>query len=316
MSKKNIALIVSGVLLILGIFIATAGGLLHGRVTSIFFNSDGIHTSERNEDVMTKQLSSFKNIDVSTDSIRIELIKSDRNEIEYVVHDQQKVSVCDVIDDTLTFKTNTKFTLMMFSFEESYVKIYYKDDNQLENVSLQTTSGSVYVNDVNAKKLVTKSTSGAQNISNIVANDFTVNGTSGSIKLNNVNCDEVSVENTSGSIKVDDITSKNIYVKNTSGSIKLYDVNSNKTTLKGTSGSIYLQGELKGKTQVKNTSGSVRVHTSLPKSDYGYSLSTTSGSTKVNDETFKGSTGDIRENFIDAAASSGSVKIYFDSLGK
>ncbi len=275
------------------------------------------YTTESNSsgECMRTQLDSFKNIDVSIHAGRIELIKSNQNAIEYNIHTQEKVSVCEIANDTFTFKTSFRFSIKMFSFKETYVKIYYKDDTILENISLKTNSGRVETNNITAKNLAIKSTSGSLKMSDIKASNINVTGVSGSVKLDNISSDTVNVHNTSGSISIDGVTCQDIFVKNMSGSIKLYGAKTSSAKINGTSGSIYVQGQLMGRSIIHNTSGSVKVHTSLPKSEYGYKLSSTSGSTKVDNNTFKGCILEEKLNFIDASTMSGSVKVHFNSKG-
>lgn len=316
MGKKNIALKVAGLLLLTGFFLAIAGRLMHGTFNSVLIGRNGIYTTKESGETMTTKLTSFKNIDISICSGRIELIKSNKDAVEYNLHNSEKVTVCDVIGDTFTFKTEARFTISLFNFQDTYVKIYYKDDAELENIFLKTISGSVDANDITAKNVTIKSTSGSQSISNIKADEIELNETSGSIKVANISGDTVSVKNNSGSVTIDGIRCKDISIKSISGSTKLYNADTNSATINGTSGSIYIQGSPKGKTFINSVSGSIKVYSNLPKSEYGYKLSSTSGSTKVDDSAFKGSVGEEKANFIDASNTSGSVKLYFNSMDK
>jgi len=316
MDKKNNALKVAGVLILVGIFLAIAGVLMHGTFKSVIINRNGINTIKESGETMTTELISFKNIDISICSARIELIKSNKNAVEYNIHNLEKVAVCEVIGDTFTFKTEARFAISLFNFQDTYVKIYYKDDAELENISLRTISGSIDANDILAKNITIKSTSGSQRVSNIKADKIEFNEISGSIKVANISCDIVNVKNNSGSVTIDGITCQDVSVRSISGSIKLYGADTDSATIKDTSGSIYMQGSPKGKTLINNISGSIKVYSDLPKSEYGYKLHATSGSTKVDDITFKGSVGEEKANFIEASNTSGSVQLYFNSMGE
>ncbi|MFZ2537592.1 MAG: DUF4097 family beta strand repeat-containing protein [Oscillospiraceae bacterium] len=353
MGKKNIALIVAGILLLVGIFSATAGGIFGGGFVGTYIDGDGIHTSEGNDNQVSKELTSFKNVDISIHAGRIEMIKSDKNVIEYNIDSSERLSVCEVIGDTFTFKTDVKFSISLFNFQDSYVRLYYIDGTEFENVTLKTSSGSLHANDFTAKTVYAKSSSGSRNLSNVKADKIDISGSSGSAKLSNITAKDMYVKSTSGSILIEGVTSQNMITQNSSGSIKLYDANTDSMDVKAssgsilieratcqniiaknssgsikmydantasmdvrnTSGSIYVQGEPRGKSNLYSTSGSVKVYSSLSRDEYGYKLSSTSGSTKVDDETFKGSTGEEKANFIDASATSGSVKVYFNSRG-
>jgi len=316
MDKKNITLKVAGVLLLVGIILAITGVLMHGTFKSVFIDGNGINTTKESGEIMTTELANFKNIDISICSGRIELIKSNKNAVEYDFQNAEKVAVCEVIGNTFTFKTEPHFTISLFNFQDTYVKIYYKDDAELENIALKTISGSVDANDISAKNVTIIATSGSQSVSNIKADKIEFNGISGSIKVENICGDIIKVKNNSGSVTIEGITCQDISVNSISGSIKLCDADTGSATIKGTSGSIYMQGSPKGKTLISSISGSIKVYSNLPKSEYGYKLSSTSGSTKVDDSTFKGSVGEEKANFIDSSNTSGSVKLYFNSMIK
>ncbi len=316
MGKKNIALIVAGALLLVGIFSATAGGIMGGGFVRTYIDRDGIHTYEGADNQVSTELISFKNVDIAIHSGRVEMIKSDRNAIEYNLDYSERITVCEVIGDTFTFKTDWRFSISLFNLQESFVKLYYKDGETLDNVSLKTSSGSVYAEDITAKNVSTKSSSGSNKLSHINAQNLDISGLSGSIKLNGIQAENMNLKTGSGSIIVEKAKCKDITARNTSGSVKMHDVESEAMNVNGKSGSIYVQGILKGQTKLKTGSGSVKAFSSLPKEDYGYKLSSTSGSTKVDGETFKGSVSQEKANFIDASTISGSVKVFFNSRGE
>ena len=352
MSKNNIALIVAGVLVLAGIFIFTTG-LLTGGSSHVYIDSDGIHTGMKNTKAVIVPINSFNDIDIDVKSENIELIKSDRNEVEYCLSNGQNIKEFGVIDGKLSFKTDYEFKLSFFNFgfNENYVKVYYNSNTQLENVSLKSTSGSVEAENVvcdnlnvlstsgrrellnvNANKIINGGTSGSSSLYNVTAeeailtnssgsikidgmqvNSMSINNSSGSIKLEDIYADKVSVENSSGSISVDEIECTNDFtVKNSSGGIRLEDSNTKSLNIKTTSGAIYIDGTLTGESILKSSSASIKVYTDLSINNYGYILTSNSGSTRVNDEKFEGATGLEKANIIDASTTSGSIKIYFD----
>ena len=389
MSKNNIALIVAGILLIVGITLATSG-FLSGGSSSVYVDRDGIHTGENHSESTIVPVNNFNNVDIEVNSERIELIPSDRNEVEYVLSNNQTFDSLDVIDGELIIKTSTNFNLSFFNFNfrDNYIKVYYDKDTEFEDVSVQSLSGRVKVDGVNTDNMYVKSSSGsraitdikattlevegssgATSLSNITVNEITILGTSGSIKLDkittdnmyvksssgsrtltdikatnlevegssgatslsNITANEITILGTSGSIKLDEITtdsmgvksssgsitaedvvcSVNLNAKNTSGRIEIQELTTNSMNLGNTSGTIDVEGSLAGESVVTSTSGSVKIDTDLDKSQYGYRLHATSGSTRVDEETFKGSTSRDKENFIDITSTSGSIKLYF-----
>lgn len=330
MTKKSIALIVAGSLILFGIFLAGAGAL-SGGVKSIYFDKGGIHAvDERNEKTtVTNELTNFNNIDISMPSGEIELIKSNKNAIEYDLFQAERLVTCDVIDNTFVFKTEGKLMISMLSFKSPYIKLYYDQDTDFGKVILNSASGSVNVDElkaddfsaksisgsVNIDKLQAKtvyieSTSGSRNLSDVYAEKMTVEGSSGSLNMSNIECEQIELRSVSGSINGDNISCKSITARNTSGHVEMKKLTSDGTEVRGASGSVTLQGKLSGKTYVKNISGSIKIYTSLDKSDYDFSLSSTSGSTRIDDEKFSGSVNNGKDNSIEAQTTSGGIKIF------
>lgn len=264
---------------------------------------------------VNNELASFKNIDISAVSARIELVKSDKDAIEYNLPMGEKVEVCEVVNDTFTFKTSVSFGITIFGFNDAYIRVYYKDGSEFDRVNIKSTSGSVNVKGLTAKEFYVKSTSGSRTLSDIKATKVDITGTSGSVKLQNVTADDIHAQSSSGSVTLEDCTSKTVSAQSTSGSVKLYRANTSSLEARSASGSVYVQGELRGMNSIHSTSGSVKVHTSLSKDNYGYELSSVSGSCRVDDVKFEGTTGEGKADFIDAKTTSGSVRVFFNSQG-
>lgn len=313
MKKKSIVLISAGVIMVVGIFLATIGTFM-GGVNTIYFDSDGVHTvNERNgESKMAQDIGSFENIDISLISGEIELIKSDRNAVEYDLLGQEKLEICEVRNGTFVFKTKSKFSVMMWNFKSPYIKLYYKDGSAFDNVSLTSTSGSVNVDGLNAKTVSVTSISGRRELSNITAQKLVIDGTSGSVQTDNIKSNSIELRTVSGRIAGINVSCDNLVTKNTSGSINISNLTTNSTDIRGSSGSVTLQGALSGKTYISNISGSVKISPTLPKDDYGFKLSSTSGTTKIDGEKFSGTMGTDKPNFIEIKTTSGGIGITFN----
>lgn len=313
MKRKSIILMTAGILVVFGIFLSTIGAFMGGS-GAIYIDNDGVHaTNERNgESKVTNNIGSFENIDIAMTAGKIELIKSDRNAVEYDLYGQEKLDICEVRNGTFVFKTKGRFSVMMWNFRSPYIKLYYKDNSAFDNVSLSSTSGSINIDGLNAKTVLVNATSGRRELSNIVAEKLVVDGTSGSVQTDNIKSDSIELRTVSGKITGINVSCGNLVTKNTSGSINISDLTTNSTDIRGSSGSVTLQGALSGKTYVSNISGSVKISSTLPKNDYGFKLSSTSGSTRIDGEKFSGSMGTDKPNFFEVKTTSGSIDITFN----
>ena len=91
----------------------------------------------------------------------------------------------------------------------------------LNRFTLDTTSGSVHVDYINADTFRVDSISGSIELTNIISRTFNTGSTSGSITIKDAHPEDMRINSISGSIRVSDSGAKVVDVDSTSGSITL-----------------------------------------------------------------------------------------------
>ena len=174
----------------------------------------------------------------------------------------------------------------------------------LDSLEIESSSGSITLDDVKAKRCSNSSTSGSTKMSSAAFDDLTIKAHSGSIKLEGVKAQNAEIEATSGSIKLTDVDIGYLKSHGSSGSFKaegkIYRVD-----LSASSGSISLTDTvaLNGESSFETHSGSIKLYL-VPSPDYFIETKVSSGSVKNNlDSNRMGSVP------IHVKASSGSIRI-------
>ena len=91
----------------------------------------------------------------------------------------------------------------------------------LNRFVLDSTSGSVHVDSLNADMFKVNTISGSAELSSIVSGTFSVDSTSGSIRINGAHSDDMRIHSISGSIRVSDSDAGYLDVDTTSGSVNV-----------------------------------------------------------------------------------------------
>ena len=217
-------------------------------------------------------MESFDNIQVSTKSLDIKLIKSEDSNVNVKVYDRKdsEISV-KVKDNTLTIDNNEHNSWCFFCFGKNKVIISLPENEynlvinstsgdivsklDLNTVNIVTISGDIILNKVN--DLVINSTSGDVEVSDV--DNITIALTSGDVEIGKIN-NSLNIETTSGDIDIDNLTiMKDSNIKVTSG-----DVNINKS-----SDNIYYNA--------KATSGDIKINNNNRRADYELKISAKSG---------------------------------------
>lgn len=135
-----------------------------------------------------------------------------------------------------------------------------------QNVTLQTTSGTIEVNGATeTETLNLGTTSGTIHVEQLTAESLTAETTSGSIRIQEVNANEsVQLGSTSGGIRVGNLNANGgtITAQSNSGGIRLDTVRTGTLTAGTTSGSVTVGLNECRNATVETTSGSVRVNLS------------------------------------------------------
>ena len=186
------------------------------------------------------------------------------------------------------------------------VQIPQQISKNLDDFSVNTTSGNVYLNGVGAKDIEIDTVSAAVELTDISANSLEVDTTSGRLILNNIRADEVELNSTSGSITLEDtVTSSRLTAGTVSGAINADGTfnNARISTVSGkvmfssltvpsslrintTSGDITISVPNEGAIPVKHSLTSGRFSSDIPVilengNDAQFNLSSVSGSIRI-----------------------------------
>lgn len=219
---------------------------------------------------------SFNNIQVSTKSLDIKLIKSNDLKANVKVYDRKDSELSVKVEDNNLKIENERHTSWCFlCFGESKVVISLPEKEydlvinatsgdiesqvDLNNATIVTTSGDIDFTKVN--ELVLTVTSGDIEINEV--NSITITSTSGDVEIGKVN-NSLNIETTSGDIDIDNLT----IMKDSNIKVKSGDVTINKTT-----DNIYYNATA--------TSGDVKITNNNRHADYELKIDTKSGDIKV-----------------------------------
>lgn len=219
---------------------------------------------------------SFNNIQVSTKSLDIKLIKSNDLKANVKVYDRKDSELSVKVEDNTLKIENERHTSWCFlCFGESKVVISLPEKEydlvinatsgdiesqvDLNNATIVTTSGDIDFTKVN--ELVLTVTSGDIEINEV--NSITITSTSGDVEIGKVN-NSLNIETTSGDIDIDNLT----IMKDSNIKVKSGDVTINKTA-----DNIYYNATA--------TSGDVKITNNNRHADYELKIDTKSGDIKV-----------------------------------
>lgn len=219
---------------------------------------------------------SFNNIQVSTKSLDIKLIKSNDLKANVKVYDRKDSELSVKVEDNTLKIENERHTSWCFlCFGESKVVISLPEKEydlvinatsgdiesqvDLNNATIVTTSGDIDFTKVN--ELVLTVTSGDIEINEV--NSITITSTSGDVEIGKVN-NSLNIETTSGDIDIDNLT----IMKDSNIKVKSGDVTINKTA-----DNIYYN--------VTAPRGDVKITNNNRHADYELKIDTKSGDIKV-----------------------------------
>lgn len=283
----------------------------------------------------TISLNNIQDIIIKSSYQKIEVIKTNSNSITITQYSNTKRKNANsfmVSNDNNCINVYFKNTLQnnlftnIFNLNVNERLVIELPENYKGNLELQTSSGSIKVNDeFSLNDVLIKSSSGSTSINQkLTAYSLNMNTSSGSIKLEDITIEDavtaksssgnikfngkvtaeaVSVKSSSGSIKFNNIVTAGIInAESTSGGIKFNDmINASVISTESSSGGIKLNGTVTAEEiNVKTTSGSISLGIIKVK---GYSLKSTSG--KISCDSISGG-GDVK-------TSSGGIKLSLEN---
>ena len=253
----------------------------------------------RNVHINEKDISAFDSVHVNVSSANIEFTASDRYGLEIFVPERYRPE-WDVTNGQLTIYERTGGFRFVphFSFSKCYVKVYYPVGAEFHDISLRSSSGNIEFSETAVSDLNITASSGAVYAKAEKCASAYIKTKSGDVKLSG-SVDDVDISTSSGAVRSDTSGSGAIRAITRSGSVTLgcegdrpaaLNVSTSSGSIRADgavwrdvrtttrSGSTEIRGELSGDTYVKTSSGDVKLSVSGDPSQYGYSLTPSSGS--------------------------------------
>ena len=257
------------ILAVVGIVLMACGFSL-GAYTNLSLDRNGLNYggAEKMIDVNETNIGQITEIDIDMAAANVEIIPGP--DYGYEIHSTRNNPITHKFENgKLTISQNLSFSWRLFSFNFDFshdsVKIYLPPEAFMQNVSVRTASGKIYLSSMNCDRFNLSSSSGKIDAKDVTATDFSANCTSGKVSLDSVKADRFNLVLTSGQLTANNINSGTLSATLTSGSAKL-------------------SGQFLGSTNISMTSGSVNMDIDGKREDYRTSASTVSGSVRVNGE--------------------------------
>lgn len=329
------------ILLIVGIILMGSSFLLTGGKIGAIVNSTGVHYQfdESKQIQEQRKVADFQNIQIDVTHLDINLIPADSYHIEYVLHNNDDELSVEVVDGVLQVKNlrpvSFNWAMLQVGFaESSHLNIYYPHDAKMQNVQIQTTSGSIkasklqvknevtltsgsgeiYLSDITANQVQTVSTSGKSQVLGITSEGLTVKTNSGAIKGENLAQQDAQFESKSGAINLNDIKTTMLKTKSRSGEVNVSGLVSEDLITTTTSGAVNLNGQFGESTTVETTSGAIKLESTQAKTDFTFKFKRGSGSVngvspEIKESSDKNLSYGTGSKNISLQSNSGSIKI-------
>lgn len=326
--------------IVLGLILAVSGITL-GAGSSVYVNNKGVHViknSKENTKLMSESdLSKITSIDINARSADVMFIESDRYGIEIRYNEIEPVWNLSDGKLKISFDENDSFSFYLLnlnwdSFENNYVKVYMPHSEELDKISVTTSSGDINIGEFNANDIYIKNSSGDINMSNISgssmditllsgklkgsrleASNITLKSSSGDADLNDIKAKYLSADVKSGDINIDNCVTDEINLHSSSGDIKALNTTASGMNVKVSSGKIVLDGRFSGLIEITSSSGDVRFTTFEDKNSYNCDLYASSGDITFDNQKYdkKVLIAESHKNTIKIKASSGNINVSF-----
>jgi len=284
--------------------------------------------------ISEKDITPFNSISVSSSSTRIELVESDGYGLDILVPDRFAPE-WDVTGGRLTIRENAAWFNSGWNIfpRNHYIKVYYPAGTAFTGISLASASGRIELSRADVADLRIESASGrinakAESAGNVSvessSGDITFSGSGGNVRIISQsgavqavsdNCDALSVTTSSGRItltgKGDTPTA--LSVNTQSGRVDIKGGSWRDVTARTSSGGANISGKMLGSAFVETASGSVQISVDGSLSEFGYSLTSSSGSIRLQGERMAKpaqSAGSF-DNNINVVTSSGGIRVDF-----
>ena len=323
-------------LLIAGFVIAVLGLVLGASWKGLYLSRTGVNVIESEQfNVSEMYQSTVKNIDINIQFSDVEFVNADEFGMEILAYNEDNWS-WELNNGALRIREGNRqgFSIGILNTQRSYVKVFVPRGAQLDKVTVRTSSGDIKMGDFSANFVDINDDFGNVNISSIASDALTVSlssGRFGGVGLNvktftyrnsfgngifqDVQAGKLMITCDSGDLELSRCGFGELKITNSFGNITAAGLNSLKTNITSNSGEVNLEGEFSGETVIDSQFGNVKFSTSKPKEAYTYTIETSFGNVRIDNERFRDNTS-VRssgssENSLRIEASSGDIEVYF-----
>lgn len=221
----------------------------------------------------------------SQGNTRLQIIEERRNNWSIGINNIQRGVLAVFIPENV----NGVFDSLNIAATSGRIEIFGDDGNRLaNNVSVNVTSGGIFVYDFTADRVNFGATSGGVTLRDVGSSgNLTAHATSGGVSANNITASgDISLTTTSGGVRANNITADgNLSMGSTSGGVRAGDIFvAGNLSVNVTSGGITMENsEILGNTNGRATSGGI-TFTNVDLDESRMNLSATSGRITVNGE--------------------------------
>lgn len=269
---KKIGL-VSLIVIDVGFLFIILGFIFGFRVKDVkAFFTDSYKYELQEQIKITDNITSIK-LNIQTKSIKINAHEEDFITIDHYKKEKETWTITHengILN--VSQKDNWSFFNISFGFssEEKNTLIVNIPKNQLYNLDIINTTGSVTINDLTLKNLNLKLDTGSIKLTNISVNDsFSLKTVTGNISLKDITAKTVAAKTETGNINITNLSANELKTTINTGNIKLVNSYTDLTNLTTNTGSIVISGQYSLYTlELKTNTGSIKVDGSSKAKSY------------------------------------------------
>lgn len=176
------------------------------------------------------------NFNLTYEDVVIQKVYSDEITMEIYSNYKKKLPSYEVNNKALELKSTSSH---IFNYDLCKIFLYIPEDYKMQEVLINTTSGDIQINVLNAENMSINSTSGDIDAENINSDeDFSATAISGDIDIEDIKAKTITLKTNSGDIDVEQTQVEDMNLRTTSGSIESDKFDGEYLSLESNSGSI------------------------------------------------------------------------------
>ena len=309
--RMKVLWIIIGCLFALGLVLAGTGFAL-GATGRAWYDSNGLHFGNLNNrtiELAEDNTEPFEDINISLIEADVEIIVANNYGYEFTYTGTNEPEIT-VRNGTLTVKEHTEnwhiniFGFWNFFDTSATLKVYVPRNATLDNVSLETASGSTMLNG-----------------NNVSIRELSCQTASGDIRLYDLSLEKLRLDVASGDVNLNNVSATSATINLMSGWLTYRGAELETLEMNLASGDVTLEGEITRLLQLHMTSGDANILLVGDKDDYSFDIKKISGEVRIDGQRVDGgfggpglnhsSSGTGQGAHIEIDITSGSVNINF-----